>query len=61
MPAATAKKERTVQATVRHLEGCPSQRLEEYDAEAPSGATHRVVRCVDCGEAKVTTHEIEEG
>lgn len=61
MASATAKKpeERTVDTMVRHLDGCPADRLEVYLADGPSG-TQQVARCVECGESKVTPIENEE-
>lgn len=61
MATAAAKKpeERIVDETVRHLDGCPADRLEVYLADGPSG-TQQVARCIECGESKVTPIENEE-
>lgn len=42
---------------IRHLRGCPEQRLEAYIAERPEGDRLGIVRCIDCGESEVVTEE----
>lgn len=41
---------------IRHLDGCPAERTEEYDAlrpESAGGGPITVARCVDCGASTV--------
>ena len=37
--------------SIRHLDGCPAERIEGYVARRPAGDEISVARCVDCGEA----------
>lgn len=41
---------------IRHLEGCPAERLEEYEAKRPESAGGDVItvaRCIECGASNV--------
>lgn len=53
--AKTADKEKTTALVdaIRHLDGCPAERTEEYQAQRPGGDTVSVARCVDCGASTV--------
>lgn len=41
---------------IRHLDGCPKERSEEYEAKRPQSAggdAITVARCIDCGASNV--------
>ena len=49
-PAALTSK---LAAEIRHLDGCPAGRTEEYEATRPDGEKVVVARCIDCGASTV--------
>jgi len=35
--------------SLRHLAGCPAERIERYTLPTPAGGVASVTRCIDCG------------
>ena len=35
--------------SLRHLAGCPAERIETYELPTPAGGVASVTRCIDCG------------
>ena len=41
--------------TIKHRDGCPKARTEEYTRTTPKGAEVTSGRCIDCGAREVGT------
>lgn len=54
----TRTKQSVLAEAIHHRDGCPGERVEEYDARRPKSDQRpaydvTVARCIDCGEAVV--------
>lgn len=53
MPSETKEAPKDTKPTIRHKDGCPEKRVEQYDATRPDGTAVSLARCIECGEQTV--------
>jgi len=49
MAASTERRSTKPELSLRHLAGCPAERIERYMLPTPAGRVASVTRCIDCG------------
>ncbi len=49
MAASTERRPSETELSLRHLAGCPAERIERYTLPTPVGRVASVTRCIDCG------------
>jgi len=59
MAASTEHRPTKPELSLRHLAGCPAERIERYTLPTPAGGEASVTRCIDCGAHAVAGGVVE--